>query len=115
MAQRTTTSPATEIEHSAIEHSADETAELCCHHWVISPAEGPVSNGSCKVCGETREFKNYVESATWGDSRTTGKGSSASATSESTSDDEEMANPVMEEGGAEPDMERDDSELESEN
>ena len=83
MAQRTT--PAHIPEEEKI---AEESTGGCCHHWVIQPADGPISIGSCQVCGETREFKNYVESATWGDSRTTGKGSSASATIESTSDDE---------------------------
>ncbi|NQW22686.1 MAG: hypothetical protein HQ475_04485 [SAR202 cluster bacterium] len=82
MAQRTiATTPEVEI-------TAEATAEVCRHHWVIQPADGPVSNGLCQVCGETREFKNYVESATWGDSRTTGKGTSASASVETTSDDE---------------------------
>ena len=63
---------------------------VCRHHWVIQPADGPVSNGSCQVCGENREFKNYVESATWGDTRISGKNSSGSAVVESTSDDEYM-------------------------
>ena len=54
---------------------------------MIQPADGPVSNGSCQICGENREFKNYVESATWGDSRIASK--NASATVESTSDDED--------------------------
>ena len=61
--------------------------EVCRHHWVIQPADGPVSNGSCQICGENRKFKNYVESATWGDSRIASKNSSA--TVESTSDDED--------------------------
>ena len=37
--------------------------------WISAPATGPVSQGVCQVCGEIREFKNYVEAATWGDSR----------------------------------------------
>ena len=41
----------------------------CCHHWVIQPATGPVSSGACQVCGEIREFKNYVEASTWGDDK----------------------------------------------
>ena len=69
----------------------------CRHHWVIQPADGPVSNGSCQICGESREFKNYVESATWGDSRISGKSASASAIVESTSDDEYMSDQDMEE------------------
>ena len=57
MAQRITVGNTPETE-------SDDDAPVCCHHWVIQPADGPVSNGSCQVCGETREFKNYVESAT---------------------------------------------------
>ena len=41
----------------------------CRHHWSIQPATGPVSQGVCLLCGDVREFKNYVEAATWGDSR----------------------------------------------
>ena len=64
-----------------------------------------MSNGSCQVCGETREFKNYVESATWGDSRAAGKGASATATAEPTSDDDEPEGPdLSEEEEPEPDM-----------
>ena len=33
----------------------------CCHHWVIQPANGPVSRGECQNCGEEREFRNSVE------------------------------------------------------
>lgn len=86
MAQRTTIAPEPEIENESTAAIA-----VCRHHWVIQPADGPVSNGSCQVCGETREFKNYVESATWGDSRITSKGAGSSATIESTSDDEDAA------------------------
>ena len=32
--------------------------EQCTHHWVIEVANGPTSNGECKICGETREFFN---------------------------------------------------------
>ena len=39
----------------------------CRHYWIIQPATGPVSQGLCQNCGQTREFKNYVEAATWGD------------------------------------------------
>ena len=41
----------------------------CRHHWVIQPATGPVSQGVCQACGEERDFMNYVESASWGDTR----------------------------------------------
>ena len=87
MAQRTTIAPET-----TEENNAKRAVSTCRHHWVIQPADGPVSNGLCQVCGETREFKNYVESATWGDSRITNKASSASTT-ESTSDDSDESAP----------------------
>ncbi len=58
MAQQESTTPAT----------TDATAATCTHHWTIQPATGPVSQGVCRLCGEVREFKNYVEAATWGDS-----------------------------------------------
>ena len=82
MAQHTTIAPEAEIEDSA-------AGPVCRHHWVIQPADGPVSNGACQICGETREFKNYVESATWGDSRIASKNSAASTAVESTSDDDD--------------------------
>ena len=34
----------------------------CAHHWVIEPANGPVSQGACQVCGEVRGFKNFIDS-----------------------------------------------------
>ena len=46
-----------------------EGSLVCRHHWLIQAADGPISNGVCRICGETREFKNYVETATWGDTR----------------------------------------------
>ncbi len=90
MAQRTTNAPAPEVENTAAATTAG-----CRHHWVIQPADGPISNGLCQLCGEDREFKNYVESATWGDSRIASKGSSATANTESTSDDEEISGQDM--------------------
>ena len=96
MAQRTITVETPEEETNAV-----ETTPECCHHWVIQPADGPISTGSCQVCGETREFKNYVESATWGDGRAAGKGSSASSASESTSDDADTASQGVADDGPE--------------
>lgn len=34
--------------------------EQCPHHWIIPEAEGPVSIGICSLCGEEREFTNYI-------------------------------------------------------
>ncbi len=36
--------------------------QTCCHHWEIEPAEGPVSLGVCRICHESKEFKNSIES-----------------------------------------------------
>jgi len=32
----------------------------CQHHWMIQQAEGPVSEGTCCHCGDTREFQNSI-------------------------------------------------------
>ncbi len=34
--------------------------EYCGHYWEINAAEGPVSLGICRYCGEKREFHNYL-------------------------------------------------------
>ena len=36
-------------------------ATTCPHHWLIPPADGPVSLGVCQFCRKTREFKNSIE------------------------------------------------------
>ena len=46
-----------------------EVVLICQHHWVIQAADGPTSSGVCRVCGEAKDFNNYVETATWGDTR----------------------------------------------
>lgn len=51
----------------AIEEGGEKQQKPCKHHWVIQPASGPVSDGECQRCGETREFKNYVEGRDWND------------------------------------------------
>ncbi len=33
----------------------------CQHHWVIDPPKGPVSKGTCRSCGEERDFPNAPE------------------------------------------------------
>ena len=63
-------------QESTPQATTDATAATCTHHWTIQPATGPVSQGVCRLCGEVREFKNYVEAATWGDSRLSNKTSS---------------------------------------
>ena len=38
----------------------DEPAEteVCRHYWHIEEADGPVSRGICRICGEEKEFQN---------------------------------------------------------
>lgn len=37
----------------------------CCHHWMIESPNGPTSVGTCRACGEVREFKNSVQITSW--------------------------------------------------
>ena len=37
----------------------------CQHYWEIEQPNGPTSNGRCKVCGATREFKNSIQGSGW--------------------------------------------------
>ncbi|MFN0147426.1 MAG: hypothetical protein ACKVT1_13015 [Dehalococcoidia bacterium] len=30
------------------------------HRWLIDEPNGPVSRGVCKVCGTTKDFKNWL-------------------------------------------------------
>ena len=77
------------------EPAAAEEAPQCMHYWVIQPADGPVSPGVCQTCGETREFKNYVEGAAWGDSRLSNRstGEEAKAISRGAASDSDGAEP----------------------
>ena len=38
----------------------------CEHHWVIDKPAGPTSRGTCRACGEERDFQNYIEGSGWG-------------------------------------------------
>lgn len=38
--------------------SVSTAVAACAHHWRIEMPCGPTSTGRCKLCGETREFKN---------------------------------------------------------
>ena len=61
------------VQQAPVITAPEPEIQVCPHYWQIQPADGPSSNGFCQVCGETREFKNYVESATWGDTRLIGR------------------------------------------
>ena len=45
----------------------EERQVACRHHWIIEAPTGPVSRGVCQLCEDVREFKNYIESAPWGE------------------------------------------------
>jgi hypothetical protein len=38
--------------------SEKKDKQTCHHYWEIEVANGPSSLGTCKYCGETREFLN---------------------------------------------------------
>jgi len=40
-------------------------APECRHHWLIETPHGPTSWGTCKHCGERREFSNASPDAFW--------------------------------------------------
>ena len=73
MAQKSTATPTTATPTIEVENIPG-----CAHHWVIQPAMGPSSQGVCQICGESKDFQNYVEAASWGDSRHTDRSSEAS-------------------------------------
>ena len=54
---------------AVLEQEVPEGFLVCQHHWLIQAADGPTSAGVCRICGEIKDFKNYVETATWGDTR----------------------------------------------
>ena len=45
--------------------STDVDLSGCNHHWVIEPANGPVSRGVCRLCQQVREFENSISSSKW--------------------------------------------------
>lgn len=51
----------------------DNIVEECSHHWVIQEGDGPTSAGVCRLCGELKQFKNYLEASHWGDEKARGE------------------------------------------
>ena len=41
-------------------------APPCRHQWLIDSPAGPSSKGMCRLCGEERDFQNYIEGSSWG-------------------------------------------------
>ena len=56
----------------------DQEGLGCIHYWVIDVPSGPVSGGRCRLCGESREFRNSLDSAAgWDDDRAASQASLA--------------------------------------
>ena len=50
-------------------HGSTESAhegEECRHRWAIETPSGKFSTVVCNLCGEKRQFQNYIEGSTWG-------------------------------------------------
>ena len=47
-----------ELERMAAEYRAKQENSTCVHYWLVDSAEGHISRGVCKFCGEEREFLN---------------------------------------------------------
>lgn len=41
------------------------TGSDCRHHWIIESPHGPISKGVCKICGEEKEFQNFMPDMSW--------------------------------------------------
>lgn len=54
---------------ATVEAVVAETIEgpVCQHHWRIESPRGSMSKGTCKRCGEIREFRNSTEAYVWDD------------------------------------------------
>ena len=53
---------------SDLEEEKSAVTTACRHYWNIESADGPMSRGVCKVCGEEKEFLN-----SWSDASYKGK------------------------------------------
>jgi len=47
------------------EEELEEPVNSCQHYWMIASPNGPVSEGVCKYCGESSEFKNSIQGSGW--------------------------------------------------
>lgn len=42
------------------EAQASTTTSGHAHHWFIEEAKGPTSSGRCRLCGDEKEFRNWL-------------------------------------------------------
>ena len=56
------------MEASQADSTGPEVLEVssCRHQWLIDTPDGPSSKGVCRICGENKQFQNYIEGSTWG-------------------------------------------------
>ena len=54
-----------EVTGKSEEVFTEESPKQCVHHWIIAPAYGPVSKGTCKICGQEKEFLNSISESLW--------------------------------------------------
>lgn len=47
-----------------VEQGETSIDQPCTHNWSIDPGDGKFSEGQCQVCGEVREFINYIDEDT---------------------------------------------------
>ena len=60
----------------------DQENQGCTHYWIIDVPSGPFSKGKCRLCGESGEFRNYLETgAGWDDDRSSSQASTAARSS----------------------------------
>ena len=50
-----------QADQNELAEAATRERSACLHHWVIDPPNGPVNKGTCRSCGEERDFLNYNE------------------------------------------------------
>ena len=39
----------------------NEAREACIHHWLLETPSGEISTGTCKKCGEERQYYNIPD------------------------------------------------------
>jgi hypothetical protein len=54
------------IEQPTIQ-TEEPAVPTCQHHWKIDSPRGALSKGTCKRCGEEREFRNSTTDYVWDD------------------------------------------------
>ena len=55
----------TQNDSALTQEEQEEPVSDCVHHWMIDSPNGPVSMGTCKVCGMSSEFKNSIQGSGW--------------------------------------------------